>query len=309
MIARLSLRQLESFVAVAEDLNFGRAARRLNISQPPLTRQIQALESELGVMLFRRTKRLVELTDAGIILLGDARALLRQLEETIGSVRIAARGEGGYLSVGFEGVAMYDVIPRSVKAFQDRYPAVNVTLHDMSSAEQTAALHNHRIAIGFVAGKVKDRKIANEVVLREPVILALPANHALARHRVVPFKALAGQQILMCPRHHNPAMYDQLLAMCHRAGFTPKIVYQPPEMQLVLGFIASGLGVAVVPAALQKLHRSDVVYRPMRPAGPETELSFIRLKANDSLLVSRFRDTVRTLVTSRSQVVVAIRRN
>ncbi len=306
MIVSVSLRQLASFVAVAEDLNFGRAARRLNISQPPLTRQIQALESQLGLLLFRRTKRHVELTDAGNIFLRDVRALLLQLEETVGNVQMAARGEIGQLSVGFEGVAMYDVIPRSVKAFQDRYPGVNLTLHDMNSAEQVIALHHNRIAVGFVAGKVKDGKIANEVVLSEPVTLALPAKHALAKHKIVPLRALAKEQILMCPRHHNPAMYDQLLGMCHRAGFAPRIVYQPAEMQLVLGFIASGLGVAVVPAALQKLHRPDVVYRPMRPAGPKTELSLIRLKANDSLLVSRFRETVKAVAASPGHNVVVI---
>ena len=297
---------MESFVAVAEDLNFGRAARRLHISQPPLTRQIQSLESALGIVLFRRNRRHVELTDAGQVFLRDARAVLQLIASSIENVQQAARGEGGHLSIGFEGVALYDVIPRSVKAFQDKYPAVNVTLHDMSSAEQTAALHQSRIAIGFVAGKVKDSKIANEIVLSEPVTLALPATHLLSRHKVVPLRALAGEPILMCPRHHNPAMYDHLVSMCHRAGFNPKIVHQPAEMQLVLGFIASGLGVAIVPAALQKLRRSDVVYRPMRPAGPATELSLIRLKSNDSLLVSRFRQTVKTLTSTAARNVVTI---
>ncbi len=141
MPSSVSLRQMESFIAVAEDLNFGRAARRLHIAQPPLSRQIQSLESALGIVLFRRNRRHVELTDAGQVFLRDTRAVLQLVASALENVQQAAHGEGGHLSIGFEGVALYDVIPRSVKAFQDKYPGINVTLHDMSSAEQTAALH------------------------------------------------------------------------------------------------------------------------------------------------------------------------
>jgi DNA-binding transcriptional LysR family regulator len=298
-----TLSQLENFIVLAEELNFGRAARRLNISQPPLTRQIKALEGELGALLFHRNKRKVELTEAGAFLLRDARALLDQLRMMQENVRLAARGEGGHLSVAFEGVAVYDLIPRSIKAFQDKYPAVSVTLHDINSGDQVKALHQGRIAAGFVSGRVRDRQVMNETVLSEPVTLALPASHPLSKEKVVRLKSLSGDPILMCPRHHNPAMYDQLVALCRRAGFSPRIVHQPAEMQLVLGFIASGLGVAIVPAALQKFRRPDVVYRPMSPAGPPTELSLIYLKASESLLVSRFRDVVKATAAARTKVV------
>ncbi len=302
----VALRQLESFLAVAEELNFSRAARRLNMTQPPLTRQIQLLESELGVVLLKRTQRLVELTDAGTVFLRDVRALIQQLEAAIASAQIAGRGEGGHLSVGFEGVAVYDLIPRSVKAFQNRFPAVTLTLHDMTSAEQSLALHAHRISVGFVSGTTSDRKLACAVLLSESVVLALPAYHPLSSQKLVRLKDLANEQILMCPRHHNPAMYDQLLAMCHRAGFAPKITHQPAEMQLVLSFIASGLGIAIVPAAVQKLNRSGVVYRPLRPAGPQTALSLITMKNNNSLLVSGFRDLVTQMAKSPGLTGVAL---
>ncbi len=155
---------------------------------------------------------------------------------------------------------MFDVIPRSVKAYQDKYPGVAVALQDMSSSEQVTALHQGRIAAGFAAGRVKDRKLSIETIVSEPVTLALPANHELTSYPVVPLKALAFEQVLMCPRHHNPSMYDQLLGMFHRAGIAPQIIHQPAEMQLVLGFVASGLGVAIVPATLQKWRRGDFVF-------------------------------------------------
>jgi DNA-binding transcriptional LysR family regulator len=294
MKTNVSFRQLELFIAVAEELNFGRAASRLNISQPPLTRQIQSLEAELGVLLFKRTKRTVEMTEAGTVLLRDAREIFRQLEAAAGNVKSAASGEEGHLSVAFEGAAMYDLIPRSVKMYQEKYPKVIVTMHDMTSSEQTSALVQNRIAVGFVSGRIKDRKFVVETVLKEPVTLALPAHHRLAEQKIVPLKSIAAENLLLCPRAHNPAMYDQIIGMCRRAGFAPNIVHQPAEMQLVLGFIASGLGIAVVPAAVRNVRRAGVVYRQMRPAGPQTELSLVWLKTNESVLAARFVEIVKT---------------
>ena len=193
---------------------------------------------------------------------------------------------------------MYDLIPQSVKAYQEKYPNVTVTLHDITSGEQVNALAENRIQIGFVMGKIKDRRINAETVLKEPVALALPGSHPFAEQKTVPLKSLATERLLMCPRAHNPAMYDQILGMCRRAGFEPNVIHQPAEMQLVLGFIASGLGVAIVPAAVRKINRPDVVFRRMKPAGPETELSLISSKTKESVLVCRFRETVRLTAQS-----------
>ena len=178
----MEFRQLQYFLAVAEELNFSRAAKRLNMAQPPLTRQIHQLEQELGVELFYRTKRRVELTDAGRLFLEESLRILEQVEQGVRVAQRASRGEIGRLVVAFEGSSAYDIVPTSLKTYRERFPGVELIVLGMTTGEQVQALHAGHIGAGFLVPplRVKDKELVIEAVLQEPLVLALPETHPLA---------------------------------------------------------------------------------------------------------------------------------
>ena len=288
MNSRITLRQLEVFVAVAEELNFGRAARRLHLSQPPITRLIQTLEEILGTPLFDRNKRQVLLTSAGISLLQEARHILLTVSDSVQTVQAVSRGEAGTVIVAFEGMAVFDLIPRSIRMFRERYPKVEVVLREMPSAEQVTALYDRRIHLGFAAGFVRDKRLESEIIASEDYMLILPKEHPAAESEYVPLKRLADETFLMCPREHNPTLYDQLMLMCDQAGFRPRILPAPGDAQLILSFIAEGLGVAVGPQSLANLSRGGVVTRKLKPALPPSELTLLMRKGEDAPAVNKY---------------------
>ncbi len=288
MDSKVTLKQLEVFVAVAEELSFGRAALRLHLSQPPITRLIQSLEESLGTRLFDRNKRQVSLTSAGLSLLHEARHILGTVSSGVETVQAVSRGEAGSVIIGFEGMAVFDLIPRSIRAFQKQYPRVEVALREMPSSEQVSALHDRRIHLGFAAGMVRDRKLQTEVIASEPYVLILPKSHPLAESDDVPLRRLAQETFLMCPREHNPTLYDQLILMCDSAGFRPKLIPAPGDAQLILSFIAEGIGIAVGPQSLADLSRRGVVTKKLKPALPSSQLTMILRKGEDAPALKRF---------------------
>ena len=288
MNSKVSIRQLEVFVAVAEELNFGRAALRLHLSQPPITRLIQTLEESLGTPLFDRNKRQVVLTSAGASLLQEARHILLTVSAGVETVQAVSRGEAGTVIVAFEGMAVFDLIPRSIRLFQQRYPRVEVLLRQMPSSEQVTALYDRRIHVGFAAGLVRDKKLDTEIIASEPYMLILPKGHAAAESESISLKLLADETFLMCPREHNPSLYDQLMLMCDQAGFQPKILPAPGDAQLILSFIAEGLGIAVGPQSLADLSRRGVITRKLRPALPSSELTLLKRKGEDAPAVKKY---------------------
>src|SRR3954453_15892050 len=202
----MELRHLRYFVAVAEELHFGRAARRLQLAQPPLSRQIQGLEQELGVRLLERTKRHVELTPAGKVFLEHARKLLTEADHAVAAARRAARGEIGRLAIGFVGAATYSALPELLRVFHTRFPDVELVLYEMTSAHQHDALREGRIEVGFVRPAIPDDTLARRVARGEPLVAALPAGHRLARRdEPIPLSDLAGEPFILFPRDPRPS--------------------------------------------------------------------------------------------------------
>ena len=259
----MELRHLKYFVALGEALHFRRAAERLSIAQPALSQQIQQLERELGVRLLERTQRRVSLTDAGIVFLEHARATLAEAAEAIRLARLAGRGEVGHLGVGAVTSALYGIFPDVVRVYRERYRDVHLTLHELHGDEQTRALRSGRIQVSFLRPPVDEAGIEVRTITREPWVIAMPADHRLAKRLRVPLKALAGESFVGFPRELSPVLYDQLISMCQQAGFSPRIV-QEAHMQTIVSLVAAGIGVALVPATLQNLSRKGLLYKGTR---------------------------------------------
>ena len=266
--------QLRYFIAVAEQLHFGRAAAALNISQPPLSRAIRALEEQLGVVLLARSRRRVELTPEGAHLLGEARRILEQLERAAGAVRAMASGERGRLRIGFVSLADYGVLPELLKAYKAAQPGVALALREMLSPEQAAALAAGELDFGLLLPPVAGAAdLEHLVVQRERFLVALPARHRLARARGrLAVRELAGEAFVMVPREIAPGLYDIVSALASRAGFSLNVAQEAIQMQTVVSLVSSGLGLAIVPGSLANLGRRGVVYREITDPHPRLEL-------------------------------------
>jgi DNA-binding transcriptional LysR family regulator len=284
----VELRHLRYFVAVAETLHFGRAAVRLHIAQPPLSRQIRQLEAELGLRLFERTQRRVQLTNAGQVFLVEARRILAQVDGAVSAARQAARGETGALAVGFIGAASYSILPPVVQAFRARYSRVELTLHEMSTEQQFAALREGRIEVGFVRPPVDDAQLAAETVLREPLLVALPRAHPLARRRALALAALAHELFVLFPRPLAPGLYDQIMVLCREAGFRPAVTQEALQMQTIARLVRAGVGVSLVPASVRNLRERGVIFRPLQDATADVEMAVAWRREDASALVQHF---------------------
>jgi DNA-binding transcriptional LysR family regulator len=264
--------QLRYFLTVAETLHFGRAAERLHISQPPLSRAIRALETQLSAALFIRSKRRVELTMAGEHLLGEARRTLAQLERAAHEVRGIASGEQGRLRLGFVSLADYGVLPGLLKGFKAARPGVSLALREMLSPEQAAALAAGDLDFGLLLPPVTG-ELEHLVVQSEKFVAALPSRHAAARHGGrIAMRELAGEPFVMVPREIAPGLYDIVAGLAARAGFAPRIAQEAIQMQTVVSLVSSGLGVAIVPASIANLGRKGVVYREITDPHPRLDL-------------------------------------
>jgi DNA-binding transcriptional LysR family regulator len=267
----MDARRLRYFTAVAEELHFGRAARRLNISQPPLSMQIRRLETELGTALFVRDRRHVALTDAGRVLLAEAGKILPQLDQARTAVQRAGRGEVGRLAVGFITPVEYNLLPSLLAAFRRRYPGVRLTLREAMSDQQLDELEAGTLDVGLMAGPVDRPAIAAHPVWRERVVVALPARHQLARSTSISMRRLAEEPFIMFPRPIAPVLYDEVLQFCRRAGFSLNIVQEAAQSQTIISLVSAGIGLAILPASIRGLRRAGVTYRPIRERGPSVE--------------------------------------
>jgi DNA-binding transcriptional LysR family regulator len=266
--------QLRYFLAVAEQLHFGRAAAALHISQPPLSRAIRALERRLGVVLFARSRRRVELTPEGTRLSGEARRMLGQLERTVQEVRGMARGEEGRLRIGFVSLADYGVLPGLLKAFKSARPGIALALREMLSPEQAAALGAGELDFGLLLPPVSGAEpLEHIVVQRERFVAALPSRHRLASGAgKLAVSALAGEPFVMVPRDIAPGLYDIVTGLAARAGISFNVAQEAIQMQTVVSLVSSGLGVAIVPGCIANLGRRGVVYREISDRHPRLDL-------------------------------------
>ncbi|AHV93243.1 LysR family transcriptional regulator [Bordetella holmesii] len=270
----MELRHLRYFVAVAEALHFTRAAQRLGIGQPPLSLQTQQLEREIGTPLLLRLPRGVELTEAGAQLLVDARSILAAADRAIDTARRLGRGERGAVSVGFTASAVFHpYLPRAIRAYRDRYPGVHISLSESTSAALLQALRLEEVDVAFVRPPYAlEPECATERVLDEPMLVALPPGHPLDRKRSVPMTDLAEEAFVLYPRPIGAGLYDAILSACLRAGFTPRVIQEAPQMASIISLVAAGVGIAIVPAAMRHMGAEGIEYRPIRGDAPRALL-------------------------------------
>lgn len=271
----MELRHLRYFVAVAEELHFGRAAERVGIAQPPLSQQIQKLEREMGVRLFVRTKRRVELTHPGQVFLAEARRTLAQAEHAVEAARRAERGEVGRLAVGFVGSSTYTVLPPVLRAFRRQHPGVELTLRELTTAQQLEAVRRGEIDVGFVRTPAPDGQLAQRVLIEEEFVVALPRSHPSARRRRVALRDLRGDAFILYPRALAAGLYDRVVSACQQSGFSPRVIQETTQVPVMVSLVASGLGVAVVPACVQALRWNNVVYRLLCEPKPRTNIALV----------------------------------
>jgi DNA-binding transcriptional LysR family regulator len=277
MVNTPELRQLRHFIAVAERLHFGRAAADLHISQPPLSRSIRDLEARVGATLLARSRRRVELTPEGARFLEEAKRLLAQLERAVLEVGRMAAGAGGRLRVGFVSLADYGVLPGLLKAYKAARPGVALSLREMLTPEQSAALAAGELDFGLLLPPVQMPDLEHLVVQRERFLAALPARHRLAGHvgrkaARLSVRELAEEAFVMAPREIAPGLHDIVAGLAARAGFAPRVAQEAIQMQTVVSLVSSGLGVALVPASLANLGRRGVVYREIADPHPRLDL-------------------------------------
>ena len=289
----MELRHLRYFVAIAEELHFGRAAKRLGISQPPLSQQIRALELELGTPLFARNRRRVELLEAGQTFLVHARRTLEEAERAVWAARAARRGQAGFLTVGFVGTMAYQFIPDVLQRFRSERPHVELGLRELHSADQIRALHEGRIQIGIVRMSSRDPRLQSVRLFSEEWVLALPAKHPLARRKVAALAAFANEPFVVFPRAVEPELHDSLMEQCSNAGFTPHVPIEATQAFSILALVSAGLGVALVPRSLHGVPARGVVFHSVRPRSEPIEVFATWRAGDDGPLLRSFVEIAR----------------
>lgn len=291
----MEIRQLKYFLAVAEELNFGRAATRLHISQPPLTRQIQQLEEELGVQLFVRTPKGVELTTAGSLFLEDAANILSLMQRATERTQLANGGHLGRIDVGIFGSAMLNIIPRLLLTFRNLYPNVVIALHNLNKTQQVEALREKRLTIGFNRIIPPANDIVIERVLTERILVAINRSHKFAYLREIPVADIADQPLIVFPNISRPSFADDVIALCHNEGFQPQIVQEVEDVVTAVALVSSGFGVSMVPESGANLKLPGVVYRPLKKVPtPSIDLSCVYRKDDQSPILRAFLDIIRS---------------
>jgi DNA-binding transcriptional LysR family regulator len=287
----MELRHLRYFVAVAEELHFGRAAARLRIAQPPLSRQIQALEGELGFQLFERTHRQVTLTAAGVTLLEHTRRLFDSIEHAIHEARRASEGQTGRIVVAYPSSFASSGLTELVRDFRARYPDVEVALRELPPQKQVEGIRDRSVDVGFVRAPLDEPDLLSELVRSEPLVVALPTGHPFAARKIIALGLLAKEPFVLFPRQRGPAYFDELMRLCHAAGFTPRIVQEAPQLD-IMSLVAAGLGVSILPSSIRRTRRAGIVLRPI-VGGPRTELRVAWLARSASPALRGFLDVVR----------------
>lgn len=263
----IELRHLRYFVAVAEELHFGRAARRLHLSQPPLSQQIRRLEELLGYPLFVRTSRAVRLTSAGEVFLERAQRTLRKMDEDVEAMRTVGRGEAGTLAVGFIGSSMLTAIPALLGMYRARFPKVHLQLHEMYSSGVIGAVKEGSLDVGFVRDGDPTEGIESEALFSEQFLAVLPAKHPLARSRTIDVGALAGEPFVFYSPLAGNRAYERPMSLCEAAGFRPRVVQEAPQWLTIMRLVGAGLGVSIGPACVERIATPEVVCRRLRTPG------------------------------------------
>ncbi|GAB7530863.1 LysR family transcriptional regulator [Pseudomonas sp. 3A(2025)] len=287
----MELRHLRYFIAVAEELHFGRAAQTLGISQPPLSQQIQALEQELGARLFERTNRRVELSEAGRLFLDEARLVLAQVDKAANVARRAQLGELGELKIGFTASAPFiSSIPKAIFNFRQAYPAVHLALQEMISQDVVEQLEAGSMHVGIMRPlPLPDSLVAIEI-LRDPLVAYMRADHPLAlrSEEGVHMADLAHEPFVFFPRTYGSGLYAQVMSLARAAGFNPLITQEAGEPMTIIGLVAAGLGVTILPASYQRVRIEGVAFRTLLDPGATSPIWLVRRKDEQSPMANAF---------------------
>ncbi|MET7642195.1 LysR family transcriptional regulator [Streptomyces sp. NPDC005426] len=263
----MELRHLFAFVAVAEELHFGRAAKRLQMAQPPLSQQIRQLEKELGVQLFERNTRSVRLTSAGESFLQPVLTVLDDLDTAVRAAKAAGRGEFGRVSIGFAGASSHATLPRLTRAVRAAHPAIELAMTGQTYANVALArVADGSLDLGFVRLPVTQPGVSFRVIDEEELVCALPSDHPLAARAGVPIEVLAGEPFVSFPANTGSTVRDAMVGACEAAGFNPRVVQEAPDSYTILALVAAGVGVTLTVTSVQHIQQSGLVYRPL--AGP-----------------------------------------
>jgi DNA-binding transcriptional LysR family regulator len=295
----IDLRQLRYFLAVSEELNFGRAALRLHISQPPLSRQIRQLEDQLGVELFLRSKSGVALTEAGEAFLPEVRKTLLQAERAVAVARAARATEDGQFVVGYTTVFDRSAIPDVFGRLHQRFPNWRIVTKGKHSISLVRDIKNGIMDAAFIGLHTDTRGLPAETVLEEPLVIALPANHRLAQKRGLSFDDLRGEPMFWFERRLNPGFYDHCQDFFEQIDFKPNAIPEPPDHHILLGMIAEGLGIALLPASLQNVKRKGVSFRALKAGSSRLSMGIAVTYSenNPSPVLRPFLDLIRAQIS------------
>lgn len=288
----MDIRKLQYFIVVAQELHFSRAAEKLNMTQPPLSQQIQDLEQELGVVLLERNKRQVRLTPAGAVFLEEAKMLLSQLERSIQTTKLVDQGIIGNLVVGFVDSAAGGIMVDIVKRFRERFPQIQLTLRELTSEGQRQALHDGSIDVGFLRFIEPSSQIGCRTFTCESLVAVLPEQHSLASLPVISVRSLEKEPFILSPRHLGASFHDLIIEFCAQHGVYPRVVQEAIQMYTIVNLVAANLGVSIVPSSVSVFRRSGVVYRPFTESVPEVPLTVAWRNDGNQAVLSAFLETV-----------------
>lgn len=294
----MELRQLRYFEAVASTLNFSRAAERLHIAQPPLSRQIQQLEEELGVALLDRSSRPLKLTNAGSFFYDQTVQVLARLKEIQKATRRIGAGSTRWMGIGFVPSILYGFLPNVLQRFTTENDKLDISLSELTSVQQAEALKAGRIDVGFGRLAIQDEGLENIVLTEEALVVAVPSNSPLTRETSIPLKRLASEVLVLYPASPRPSFADQVLNQFSVRGYEIGKTYETNGLQTAIGLVAAGMGVTLVPESVQRLRRDDVAYRPLVEQGLTSPLIMTIRTGDTSAHVATFRAMIEAALVS-----------
>lgn len=291
----MDLRRLRYFMTVAEEANIGRAASRLNISQPPLTRQIQQLEEEMGTLLFQRTRKGVRMTNAGQVLFEEARNILVLAKRAQERTRLAGLGQSGRLDIGLFGSNIL-AVPPLLSTFREQFPDVEVVIHAMNKENQLEALYDRRVTVGFNLLGLNLAGIANEKIRSEPLLVAINQKDPLSKRSLISLQQIADRPMVIFASGPRPNLMDMIFALCLDEGFQPRIAHEVVDSMTAVALVAAGFGVSLVPATVSQLNFPGVTFRRLNKSPPVTvDFNCIYRRDDKSPILHAFLETIRSM--------------
>jgi DNA-binding transcriptional LysR family regulator len=300
----MELRHLRYFIAVAEELNFRRAAERIGIAQPPLSSQIKDLETELGTPLFRRVPKGAELTEAGEAFLPEAVAILAHVEGAKAIALNGAKGESGRIRIGFTGSTSFsEIVPRSIRSFRRAYPGVELSLSELNTVQLLEQVEHRLLDVAFIRpAREKPPGLRITPLGEDAMMIVLPSSHILAAEYALPLSALSGEPFVMFSRALGPHLYDEVINACRLAGFEPRIGQIAPQITSIANLVAVELGVSIVPAAIANINVPGVVFKPITGVAPVARLALATSVDDHTAVTRNFQALLKTLYTSKARV-------